>query len=357
MSVYSNNRTQLGNYSGEEVVANESYTHQTGLLEMMIDNTKNDQAIFEAIIANDFSQATPGAAVEESAQLVQEAGNIIDSIKEFIMKCWEKIKGIFKSFLVKFSNVVMRDSKEFVKKYQKDVVGKDYSKMKFKWRTFHSDKLAGADAIGGITTAASSKLGDIKKVDNLDAIITKLDNGDELNEYLQKAAPSTTKEDFYKDYEKVVFEDEEEVTGLSDGVLRTITSYLTNEGEVTKGINKLQTETDTMFKAALKAIDAFSKEQTTASLDKDDNKAATASGMSKKANVARRVVEVMQTAANMIIKADMDLTKKMVGQSRRVYGQCAAFNPKSVKESAVLAEAFGEVAEYDFISSYEDYSK
>ena len=41
------------------------------------------------------------------------------------MKLWAKIKSIFKVFIAKFDSIFMKSSKEFIKKYKKDVLNKD----------------------------------------------------------------------------------------------------------------------------------------------------------------------------------------------------------------------------------------
>ena len=48
-------------------------------------------------------------------------------------------------------------------------------------------------------------------------------------------------------------------------------------------------------------------------------------------------------------------TKALIKQSRRVFAQAVSFNPKAVKENALLIEAVGEAAEYEVESSLNDY--
>lgn len=356
MGVYSNNRTQLGMYSSDEVVANENYTHQTGLLEMIIDNAKNEQAMFEAVISTDFREAA-GLVTESTEVLNEGVSDIIDKLKKFVMDCWERVKGVFKSFLVKFNNLIMRDSKEFVKKYQKEVVGKDYSKMKYKYRVYHANARTAANAVADISIDAGKTLSNFKNFStNIEDKLEEIENGKLIDRLLSTAVKSTSKDDFYKDYEKAVFDDQEEYTGLDNGLLRSIIAELTSHKESVSALEKLQSETDKLFKTVLSEIDKYKKVQVDKATGSDNRAAANGTNMAKRANAARRYVEVQQTAVNMLIKADMDMVKKLVAQCRRVYGQCVSFNPKLAKENALFVEAFGEAVEYDFISDYEDYS-
>lgn len=119
MGVYSSNRCQsIGNI---QVEAAEGYHGEVGVQLAMIEGYQNDLALFDGVMMNDFKEAgmiNEGATVEEVITVQEGAlGGFLEKIKEFFIKLWEKIKGIFQSFMAKFDSVVMKDSKAFHDKY------------------------------------------------------------------------------------------------------------------------------------------------------------------------------------------------------------------------------------------------
>ena len=352
MGVYSNNRTQLGMYDSNEVFTNESYGHQTGLLEMLVDNIKNDQAIFEAVITNDFREAA--GLLTESADIINEAGNFIDKIKKFLMDCWEKVKGIFKSFIVKINNVIIRDNKEFVNKYKREVLSKDLSKMKYKWAE-PTDKFFGANGGKVITVDEVAKavntlylaatLTDSEK--ELEKIEDDINSGDLLEELLG-TDPAT----FDKDFHEKCFDDVEIKEGLNTSDLSKIMAMLINSSDALKGVKKCETACNKFFNDMFRSVDKTRNEL----LKKvpGDNAAALTL---KRQNIGYKIIQISQTANTKIINAIMRETKYHIAQCRRVFAQAAAYNPRSVRENALLIEAVGEAAEYEIMSSFEDYEE
>lgn len=352
MGVYSNNRTQLGMYDSNEVFTNESYGHQTGLLEMLVDNIKNDQAIFEAVITNDFREAA--GLLTESADIINEAGNFIDKVKEFLKKCWEKVKGIFKSFIVKINNVIIRDNKEFVNKYKREVLSKDLSKMKYKWAE-PTDKFFGANGGKVISVDELAKETNTRYMEatltnsekELEKIEDDINSGDLLEKIL-KNDPDT----FDKDFHEACFNDVEIKEGLNTSDLSKIMAMLVNSSDALKGVKTCETACNKYFNLMFRTIDNTRN----ALLKKvpGDNAAALTL---KRQNIGYKVIQVSQTANTKIINAVMRETKYHIAQCRRVFAQAAAFNPKSVRENALLIEAVGEAAEYEIMSSFEDYEE
>ena len=352
MGVYSNNRTQLGMYDSNEVFTNESYGHQTGLLEMLVDNIKNDQAIFEAVITNDFREAA--GLLTESADIINEAGNFIDKVKEFLKKCWEKVKGIFKSFIAKINNVIIRDNKEFVNKYKKDVLSKDLSKMKYKWAE-PTDKFFGANggkviSVGELAKETNNRFLEVTLTDSekeLEKTEDDINSGALLEEIL-KNDPDT----FDKDFHEECFDDVEIKEGLDTSDLSKIMAMLVNSSDALKGVKKCETECNKYFNLMFRTIDSARN----ALLKKVPGNNASALTL-KRQNIGYKVVQISQTANTKIINAIMRETKYHIAQCRRVFAQAAAYNPKSVRENALLIEAVGEAAEYEIMSSFEDYEE
>lgn len=110
--------------------------------------------------------------------LVQEAGafsGFIDKVKALFKKIVEKIKSIFQKFTAKINQFTMKD-KDFVKKYQKELIGKnltdfEYDGYEFKnlnsytsvpYKIYDSAKIARFDLAAGSTAKSSNdELNDI----------------------------------------------------------------------------------------------------------------------------------------------------------------------------------------------------
>ena len=354
MGVYSNNRTQLGMYDSNEVFTNESYGHQTGLLEMLVDNIKNDQAIFEAVITNDFREAA--GLLTESADIINEARNFTDRVKEFLMKCWEKVKGIFKSFIVKINNVIIRDNKEFVNKYKREVLSKDLSKMKYKWAK-PTDKFFGAKGgdvvnVDEVAKETNTRFMEATLEDSepeLEKTEDDINSGALLKEILDND-PDTYNEDFHK----ACFYDVKIEEGLNTSELSKIMAMLINSSDALKGVKTCETSCNKYFNLMFRTVDSARN----ALLKKVPGDDAAALSL-KRQNIGYKIIQVAQTANTKIISAVMRETKYHIAQCRRVFAQAAAYNPKSVRvrENALLIEAVGEAAEYEIMSSFEDYEE
>lgn len=346
MGVYSNNRTQLGAYSADEIVANENYSYQTGLLEMIIDNHRNDQAIFEAVITNDFKEAS--GIIEESSVLLE--ASFVDKIKETLKKGWEKIKAFFKSFITKMTAIITRDNKELVNKYKKEVVGKDLSKMKFKWsepkaRFNKSDN--GLDDLGDTLTDIYDH---IMTTNNFDKEKEEIEASDAIDKILSEVVTNTTASEFAKDFHNECFEDQDVVEGLKSDKLMKIMNVLTNSSDSLKNVNKASKDIDKIYSNMFKTIEK-DKNKTL----KDETNQAN-SDMVKRQNLAYKAVQLMQTSSQKTSGCIVDAVKFHITQCRRVFVQAASFNPKSVREDAMLIEAIGESVEFEIMSTFADYS-
>ena len=326
MGLFNSNRGHLGlDYDCDEIVANENYTHEFGIGQMLVDAAKNDMAIFEALIADDFKEVM---AVQEGVEYVNEAsfGAFIDKIKTFLKNAWEKIKGIIKSFLTKFVAMFIRDNAELVKKYEKEVRSKTkLSKMKYKWSEC---KVSEADKI-------VSNLSNAKKY--LDASEEEVEN-----DYIDKVlsgilGKDTTEADFAADFWETIYEDVDTVEGLDNARLTYIIDTLKTAKATQKAMKDAQTKADKYFKEALKDVDALDKD-----LKKDGN--ASKDDMAV-VNTMYKAVNITQKGVNMTISNIIKSQKFEVAQARRVFVQAAAFNEKAVKEDAILFEAIGECAE------------
>lgn len=120
MSIYSTNRA--GTVASVEVVANESY-RASDIGRIMYESQVNDQALFEATLAADFSEIAglrEGTLLESEIAAFNEANtkSFFATLKEKLAAFWAKIKGVFKAAIQKIAAYVLRDGKAFVKEFE-----------------------------------------------------------------------------------------------------------------------------------------------------------------------------------------------------------------------------------------------
>lgn len=381
MGVYSSNRTQLGMYNSDEIVANENYYGVVGACQMMLEGFQNDQAIFESVLANDFMEAV---AVQEGAvdySVVNEAGigGFIDKLKEMVRKIWEKIKGLFQTFITKVNNVVVRDNKKFVEKYKKEVLSKNLSKMKYKWSEpkksgfrWLNDRISDVELSQAFDKTKNVGPDEVKK------IAEEVDEG----KYLEGILGCELKE-FAKEAHEKCFDDEEEVEGLDASRLSDCISVLIESKKALKEIEDNKKSVDKTFSQMMKRIEQArniviksvpGKEDGghhQVNVGKDDKSVnryniGYRTDNSEKAkqvnsdamirlNTMQKLISTANTAISKIAGAAIAENKFEIKQARRVFAQAAAFNPKAVKENALLVEAAADAAEYEVESSFNDY--
>ena len=103
-------------------------------LQAVIDINENYNMIEKSVMFNESSYMESTGQEYEYTQPVLEG--FLDSIKNFLKKVWEKIKALFKRFMMKLDSY-MKNDKEFVTKYKKEIYsGKDLTDFTFKGYIF-----------------------------------------------------------------------------------------------------------------------------------------------------------------------------------------------------------------------------
>jgi hypothetical protein len=367
MGVYSANRvSSFGGIDPDTIVANENYTNTIDAELILIESHQNDMAIFEAVLANDFAEAVAmneGTLLESELSAITEGsvGDFFNKIKEFLKKVWEKIKGIFKAFMVKLTSVITKDNKEFVNKYKADVLKKDLSKMKYKY----------AKPIPGAAITVKDDVDEAlinslkgKSAEEVNKIVEDRVEDDKLLEDLLSASigdKSTSAADYAKDAHEHLYEDVEEEEGLPTSLLSTIISELTTAKDSIKKVTDEQKRIDKIFSDKIKNVERRQKEIVAGYSDiKDDkmkaaNKAKQDNKMAQ-ANAEYKIVQVFQNAATKAVAAELEGVKYGIKQFRAIFAKAAAYNPKAKNESAVLEEAVYEAAEYEVESLFDCYA-
>ncbi|MGL5751052.1 MAG: hypothetical protein ACRCXT_11030 [Paraclostridium sp.] len=380
MAVYSKNRTSLGNYDSEEIVANENYSEVSDTLLMVMEGAINDQIIFENVIGMDFQEV--GARHQGMEVAIEEAavGGFVDKVKEFLKKAWEKLKGIFKSFLAKLDTLIMRDNKAFVEKYKAQVMKKNLSKMKYKWADPKNvNNLGEMRSISVLATSASEGMVKCKVESSRKKEVEIAEDGTLLDNILTVLNNNKTTDvkSFNKDFRETLFNDIEVEEGLNSSRLQEIMTILCNKKLITN-VEKSKKEIDKYFSKLLNDVDKESKRLSALipdsdktknhnynisfGNDKDDNNAVlggtgsisgsdSASDAVAIVNAMYKVLSVHQTAINMYTGRTLAEVKNHVAQCRAVFNKAVSFNPKAIKEDAVLFEAAYEAGEYEVLSS------
>ena len=133
------------------------FCHEHAAMQAVIESQQNELIMFENNLAVDFQEAAmihEGAYAEDIEALHENVfTDIFKRIKDLFMKLWAKIKSIFKVFIAKFDSIFMKSSKEFIKKYKKDVLKKDLTDV-----TIDYSKPTGVDFV--ISKALTIELND-----------------------------------------------------------------------------------------------------------------------------------------------------------------------------------------------------
>ena len=386
MGLFGRNATSLGGHY--DVVANENYRGVDGALVALTEGYVNDQAIFEAVIGQDFAEAY---ALSEGCELelVTESAlsGAFDKLRAFVKKIWEKVKGLIKSFMTKLNGVIIRDNKKFVEKYKKEVTTKNLSKMKYKWCEPNQNAF---NTLGNATKDYESQT-----INQLDKVLIKFVNAEKVNNEIDDGTMeenflahftngNTDKESFDKDIHEACFESESEEEGLSGTRVTYLMNTLVGSSKAKEAIDNTQKDSDKFFNNLLKSIDkAQSNVQKNIGTGKDSvngtvdsikvndkrayfkdgnasskyNTEAGATHINEQLSLAHRIVSLMQSCYTKGITALMRETKFEIKQARSVFAKAAAYRAtnESMYSDYTYLDAVAESAGFDVESSFEDY--
>lgn len=235
------------------------FCHEHAAMQAVIESQQNELIMFENNLAVDFQEAAmihEGAYAGDIEALHENVfTNIFKRIKDLFMKLWAKIKSIFKVFIAKFDSIFMKSSKEFIKKYKKDVLSKDlkditvnYSKpnkVDFVISKILSVNITDADISGG--------------QDSIQKALEDYDHEKQEEEYIKDLTglKSVTLADFDKEYHEHCYEDESK-EDLTSSLVSDAISCLEGSDDVLKRVNKAN---DILNKAIARIIKEIDKEQ------------------------------------------------------------------------------------------------
>lgn len=380
-------------YFGSNIEASvaEGYNDHTGAIRALIDSVTEETQIFESLIINDFKEAyalhNPDMVTESEIIAIQEAGvgDFLKKIKDFLVKCWEKIKAIFKSFWDYLRAIFTKNNKDLVDKFKKQVLEKDLSKMKVKYCKEKTSKKFWASA-EKFTSNTDDINSIFNKVKNSGKTISDLSYYEE-NSDKTKLCESICKEqlngirydEFDKEFSDDCFETEEEVTGFTDSDMRGFIKTL-SEGDkkvsdlkkVETNINKWYTNVTRMLDNAEKDINKLTSNDISdkSYVDKYQSKfnVGPSTGGTDDENVKHTkdnlniIVKYLYSYAtsindiqNKCIRNMIEATKFGIKEARKVFVAAVRHNPKLVKESNDLVEHVCEASDIEFDMFSESY--
>lgn len=376
--------------------ADESYAGVAGAYRMMEESAINSHSIFEAVIGRDYVEAynaiNPSIVSESDLEAVNEAsiGEIWGKVVAFVQKLWQKLLGILKSIKDRVAAVFVRDGKELVNKYKKDILKKvtngDFTdKFKFKWKETKnksadylgtglqillSSSEAGSelstnfnnaeksksehDAGNGIDASTADGRENIAKIND-----TSEDKGlpgirpytsDEITTMTEKTLgqiiksnSDVSKKDFPKEFHDMWFEDEDEKDNFS-AKMDDIIDTLNGAKQGFKDIEKAEKTVNNHFKDFRKKSENISKEMSKlAGKDANTDWAATANRQASRAITCLNVISTCSTAT---ISAWTACFKEEVKQARAVWIKAATWRKTATTESTLL-EAVEQVSDFE----------
>ena len=259
----------VNNTVSNTVIANENYSGIEGAMQILIDGVRNDQALFEALIATDMMEIEL-INCNESSRVValQEAsaGGIFERIKEFLEKMWKKLKGLVLSFIDKLKAKFTSDNVKLVNKFAKAVRKKTFSKN-FTYKYSERDDSSftpnkDLDTISGIINDYLYNLNVGKeKINTLDTRIKEIEkeisSGKTLKTILNSIAKTdnATSDNFSEKFHKKMYKTEKECRGLDSSRLSKIIKNLEDSKDAISTAKELASDLDEFCKELIDRFD------------------------------------------------------------------------------------------------------
>ena len=371
-----------GNYTVE---AAEGYPGGIGCQIAALEAAQTDFSFLTAFVQSDareIGMVREGAGNEEMYSMLEGAiSDAWDKLKEWIKKIWEKIKGIFKSFIARLEDFMGKNGYAYYEKYRKILFdGTPIKDLKAKYSKV--DDTALSKLLTGL------KMGEVlpDALDDSSTGVVKVnddkDQSEIVDEFLSKLLDdSTDKKSFKKDFHDKCFESEVN-EDLETGSIPTYVKYISDKKSIIekfekqrdlidKGLKKISNDIDKM---ALHAIDDKVKNKANTSDDgiadgdtyvgfDSNNKPKKVYKKANQSRIARaqRRVSAVQSAITTYNSASMEAGKFAIAQSRRLAAVIVAYKMRhknegfsGVEMSDKLYTIIGEAAEYEAFDGMSD---
>ena len=230
------------------------FCHEHAAMQAVIESQQNELIMFENNLAVDFQEA---AMIHEGGDIEALHENvfidIFKRIKDLFMKLWAKIKSIFKVFIAKFDSIFMKSSKDFIKKYKKDVLKKDLTDV-----TIDYSKPTGADFVISKALTIELDTGESTDAETAKKALEDWDAETREEGYMNHLVGlKVTLADFDKEYHEHCYEDESK-EDLTTSLLSDAIATLEGSDDILKKVKKAN---DILNKAIGKIVKEIDKEQ------------------------------------------------------------------------------------------------
>ena len=222
--------TMAGLSSNYTVEAAEGYPGGIGCQIAALEAVQTDFSFLTAFVQSDareIGMAREGAGNEEMYSMLEGAiSDAWDKLKEWVKKIWEKIKGIFKSFIARLEDFMGKNGYAYYEKYRKILFdGTPIKDLKAKYSKVNDtnlNNLLTATSMGGFFADAG-----------LNSVTGKIDDdtdqSDIVDEFLTKLLNETTdKKSFKKDFHDKCFESES-TEELESGKISEYVKYISDK--------------------------------------------------------------------------------------------------------------------------------
>ena len=335
MAIISANRFSKmnGNYV---IAANESYG-VGDIGRILIENDRNDMAIFNAALKSDMYELqcrTEGTLLESEIQSLSENAiqDFFKSIIEKLKKFWAKAKGVFKKAYAMITAYVVRNGKAFVAANKKAIANlKDSTQLKGEvWILKNDEDLAKYASNFGKLDIESAK-----KIADRDATANEISKA-----CLKVFFPSYDGDtNLYKWLKDTCFEKKSGATLGECGGRNQLVAMLENGMKPIKELKKQEKEMEKSIKDSLKELETAARNA--AKNTKDDDAAKEAH--TKDANYYKAASTGITSAMSATMRATIRLYKFMLSNARIALAK--AIGVQATTESTLLESMMLEAAE------------
>lgn len=232
---------------------------------IVAESEANYNAIMQAVGIEELN-----AFEESGAEMVYEAGQIsgfVGKAKEFFIKMWEKIKGLFTKFFAMFNQYTKSD-KDFINKYKSHLVKINTRDFEYKGFNFTNLDLDIGGLVVKATAAANSAIGSSiystpTAKDTAEKINKACEDKTELVEKMRGAAigeSSLEAGEYTKELFKLFRSGEDSKETLDNIDVSNLIMAISENSQLKKNAEKSYKELEKIFKEALKTLNKSDKE-------------------------------------------------------------------------------------------------
>lgn len=291
-------------------------------------------------------------AVYESTgeEMVYEAADVkgfFGKVKEYFVKLWEKIKGLFRKFFAMFDSYVKSD-KEFVNKYKKHLLQVNTKDFKYKGFVFKLDAVDVDNSAARIQSTIDSKISTTlpKTLDKVEDEIKAVEDRTEIIESLRAASIGETSGLTAAELTKELFSKlrngEDAKEELEDISVTDLLVAISENSAIKKKAEKSYKDLEKVVKQAIKDTEKAQNELIKNTPAKDDTegtklRAAQIKHQSASIALTREKLNILQVVNGSILTAIKDKNR----QSKAICTALMNYKPKN--ESAVTEGFLGNV--------------